>query len=270
MNLIDVFHENCIKVSVEAKNGDEILGEIARLAKSSPALANVEEDKILQMLKDREAMGSTAFGGGVAIPHCRLENVKEFVVGVVTSREGVAFNALDEAPVKLFVFIIAPMLESNEHIKVLSAISQVLRIPGAINELAEAASAEGLYESFLRHCRDEVDTKDRDGKNLFHVFIQSEEIFKDILQIFSAMESCSVQVIESEQSSTYLAKLPLFADFWSDSVHGFNRIIIAMVEKKLTNDTIRRIEHVSGPLDKSKQVMVAIQELFFTNGRIEA
>jgi len=270
MNLLNVLREECIEVGVAAASKNDALRRIATLAKKSALLEALDEGAIYKALADREEMGSTAFGEGIAIPHCRLPGIDDFVVGVATSPEGVPFDALDGNPVNIFVFIIAPERESNEHIRLLSSISQVLRIPGALNELRGAGSPHAVRESVLRHTRDEVDTKDHAGRNLFHVSIQREDAFESILEVFASMDSCSVLVVEAERTGTYLAKMPLFAGFWSDTERGFNRIVVAAVDKKLTNDTLRRIEAITGPLDDARDVLVTVQDIFYAAGSVEA
>jgi PTS system nitrogen regulatory IIA component len=270
MTLPELLRTECLQVGMQAADKDDALHKLATLAAQSPLLGTVDEADLYRALKEREELGTTAFGEGIAIPHCRLPQTEQFVVGLATCPEGVDFAALDEQPVKLFVLIIAPEGQSDEHIRLLSAVSQVLRIPGAPEELIGAASCEGLRESFLRHVRDEAETTDHAGRHLFHVLVQDEERFEDILEVFAAMEAASVMVTEGQRTSVYLAKTPLFAGFWSDAERGFDRIILAAVDKKLTNDTIRRIEQITGPLDECRSVMVAVQEIFYSAGRIEA
>jgi PTS system nitrogen regulatory IIA component len=271
MNLMEAFRTECVRAGLEAATKEEALHAIARLAKQSEVLAPIEEEDLFQALREREELGSTAFGEGIAIPHCRISGIDDFVVGLASSEGGVEFDAMDGESVHLFVFIIAPLRESNEHIRLLSAVSQVLRIPGAIEEMVRDKSDETLAETFLRNTRDEVETKTHDSKNLFHVFVQDEERFESLLQVFASMDTCSVQVVEAEQSGTYLSKMPLFAGFWSDADRGFNRIIVALVEKKLTNETIRQLEHACGSaLDDANRVAVSVQDVFYASGRIEA
>jgi hypothetical protein len=68
----------------------------------------------------------------------------------------------------------------------------------------------------------------------------------------------------------YLSKLPLFASFWSDEPSNFGRIIIAVVDKKLTNETLRRIESVTGDLNKSTGIMVTVQNVDYAAGSLTA
>ena len=97
-----------------------------------------------------------------------------------------------------------------------------------------------------------------------------EELFKDILQVFAAMETSSIAIIEAKNIREYLARIPLFAGFWSDSHLGVNRIIAAIIDKSLTNETLRAIENITGSLDKRTDVMVTVQDIFYTSGSLKA
>ncbi len=270
MKLIDVLRKECLHPGATIPNKEEALRLVARTARACPALAQVDEEAILRALTERESLGSTGFGKGIAIPHCRLEAVQEFVVGVITVPDGVDFASLDGQAARVIVFIVAPARESNDHIRLLSAISQVLQIPGAIDEFLRCRTADALNDSFLRYVRDEVDAKERPQKTLFHVFIQEKRLFEDILQVLAAIEGTSIVVLDAENSGAYLAKLPLFAAFWSDAPEQFCRLIVALVDKKLANETIRRIEDLTGGLDERKDVLLTLQDLTYTAGALGA
>lgn len=269
MNLTSVVRTECIGVGLEISGKEESLREIARLAKMSPAMDVLTEDQIFEGLQAREELGSTGFGDGIAIPHCRLPGVDEFVVGMMTIPNGCDFDSLDEQDVQLIVFIVAPESESKEHVRVLSGISQVLSIPGVIAEMVKEPTAEAVFESFLRHVKDEVDTHEHDSKNLMTLFIQDEDIFTDLLKVFAGAEACSFMVVESQNASAHLAKIPLFAGFWSDRNVGFSRIVVATVEKQLTNEMIRRLERVAGNLDDRDDVMLLVQNVVYASGSLE-
>lgn len=268
MNLINVLRSECIQASADCASRDEVLAAIAKLAKQSTVLANMDESAILKGLTDREELSTTGFGNGIAIPHCRLDGVEDFVVGILSSTHGVEFSAMDDQPVKLFVFIIAPSSSSNVHIKILSAISQVLNVPEHVAEMVAAPTADVLTENFLRHVRDEADPKQHDNKNLFRVQIQDEDLFHDVLKIFAGFNSTTIMVSEAEPSSNYLEKMPLFAGFWSDKHTEFCKVILATVDKKDTNETIRRIEQHTGSLDERDDLLLTVQELFYCAGSL--
>ncbi len=269
MNLTGLLEVCCIAAGQSYANKDTALREIARIAKKNPILADVSEDEICQGLIDREELGSTGFGDGIAIPHCRLDNVPSFVVGLVTVPDGIAFDALDEEPVHLMVFIIGPTGGSKEHIRILSTVSQTLNIPGAKDEIIREPTAEAVLESFLRHVEDDVDVHDHESRNLFHLVVQNEEMFEPLVQAFASAESCSVTVVESQNAGTYLANLPLFAGFWGDGHVKFSKIILATVEKQMTNEMIRRIEQITGNLDDRTDIMLMVQPIFYASGTLE-
>jgi PTS system nitrogen regulatory IIA component len=266
MNLINVLRTECVQAGAECDSREAVLEAIAKLAKQSPALANADEAAIRKGLSDREELSTTGFGNGIAIPHCRLEGVENFVVGILAVPGGAEFAAMDGKVVKLFVFIIAPASGSNEHIKILSAISQVLNVPGHVAEMVAAPTAEVLAENFLRHVRDEADPKQHDNKNLFRVQIQDEDLFHDVLKIFAGFNASTVMVSEAEPSANYIQKMPLFAGFWSDKHNDFCKVILATVDKKDTNETIRRIEQHTGSLDDRDDILLTVQELFYCAG----
>jgi PTS system nitrogen regulatory IIA component len=270
MKLPDVLRKECIGVNIRAEDKTQALQEVVRLAKKSHDLSNVSEQAILSALKARESLGSTGIGKGVAIPHCRLKSVKDFVVGIVTVPSGVDFDALDAEKVRLIVFIIAPEEVSNKHVRLLSVISQRLLAPNALKGIVAGRTPDEVYESFLRGRDVNINDKERLAKSLIHVFIQREDVFRDILQILTGVESGSLIILGAENAGVYLSKLPLFASFWSDEPSNFSRIIIAAVDKKLTNETLRRIESVTGDLNKSTGVMVTVQNVDYAAGSLTA
>ena len=270
MNLFDILNLECIEVSAKLKEKPDTLREIACLVKKCPVFDNVSEEDIVLGLEEREKLGTTGFGKGIAIPHCRLKDVSEFVVGIITVPDGVEFEALDGEKVNLIVFIVGPDRVTNEHIRILSIISRTLNIPGAIDEIMVQKNPESIHESFLRYSRDQVETGDRKEKQVFHVFIQDEDLFKDILQVFAAVETSSIAIIEGKNTREYLFSMPLFAGFWTDSYLGFNRIIATVIDKSLTNETLRAIESLTGNLDQRNDIMVIVQDIFYTAGSLEA
>jgi PTS system nitrogen regulatory IIA component len=268
MKLIDVLRKECVVAGAKYEDKADALLQIVQTAKKSPVLKDMSNEEILAGLQERESLGSTGFGKGIAIPHCRLKSVPDFAVGIITVPSGVDFEALDKEKVHLIIFIIAPEAESNKHLKLLSAISQTLLIPGAVEEILAENTSEAVCESFLRHTHAEIDTKKQATKCLFNVFVQDENLFRDILEKLVGTETCSLFVGNVENAGAYLAKVPLFADFWRDKASRFSKVITIVIDKGLANDTIRRIESVTGDLSKYTGVMVTVQDLSYTAGSL--
>jgi mannitol/fructose-specific phosphotransferase system IIA component (Ntr-type) len=268
MDIVKVVRPECVRAGLSPQNKAEALREIAKLAAGTDVVPNTAAEEIESGLREREGVGSTGFGKGIAIPHCRLESASEFVVGAVSVPGGVDFDSLDDEKVKLIVFIVGPARESSEHIRVLSMISRALSRADAVAEMIAASTDEMLYESLVRHLVDEPATDGEEGRSLFHVFIQDEDLFRDILQVFGGTEPRFTAVIEAENASSYLSKVPLFAGLWHDSPRTFSRVIVSLVRKRMTNELVRRIEAVTGPLSKTDSVLVTVQDVFFSGGSL--
>jgi PTS system nitrogen regulatory IIA component len=268
MKLVDVLRKEFMQANAEFNDKEEVLQAVARLAKKSSILSEISEQSIVEGLRKREALGSTGFGKGIAIPHCRIKSVTDFVVGIITVSSGVDFDALDSKPVKLIIFIVAPEAKTDKHIRLLSTISQTLLSPGAVEEILSQKTPEGIRESFFRHAVSEISVKEKPEKSLLHVFVQNEEVFRDILQLLAGINAGSLVVVDAENTGTYLSKIPLFAEFWTDKPQRFSKIIIAVVDETMINETIRRIESITGDLNKGEGVMVTVQGVLYSAGSL--
>lgn len=268
MKLLDVLPPECVLAGADWPDKAHALRQIAELACKSSGLQNTDPQEVLRALQEREELGSTGFGNGIAIPHCRLESISDFVVGLASVPAGVEFGAIDDQLVKLIFFIIAPQAEPNAHIRLLSAISQTLLIPGTVDEMLAQPTAPALRESFLRHTRADIDASDQSAKSLFHILVQDEDNFHDILSALTGVETGSLAIIDAEHTAAYLSRMPLFAGFWTDKPTTFCRVILTVVEKELTNEIIRRIETITGDLNEKPGVMITVQELAYARGSL--
>ena len=269
MSLKDSLRPECVQIGSTAQNKHDVLMEIAGLAHKSPVLSGHSEEDIFNALEARERIGSTGFGKGIAIPHCSLEKLDEFVVGLLIVPGGIDFHSLDGQSTRMFFFIIGPEARRNQHIQILSSISKFLKTPDIIDRFLEDQDKKTIYNRIISLVPSGEEVKEKKGKCLFHVFIQKEEYFDDILQIFSASVQGSISVIETNNAGYYLHALPLFSSFWSEKSKTFSRIILAVVDKALSNDVIRRINMVAEDIEKEEGILIAVQDLFYTSGSIE-
>lgn len=269
MTLVDFFREECISLKSEAGSKKELLAEIATLAKKTSILDEVSKEEILKGLEEREALGSTGFQDGIAIPHCLLSGVKKFVVGLITHVKGIDFASLDGKPTRIVAFIIGPKQERNDHIRILSTLSRVLSDKTTATELLSTKTPTAAMESLLRTLGDTLTQDKSSRRNIITVTVQNEQLFPDILQLFSEEDECFISVVDAHDGSEYLNALPLFAAFWNDNTKGFHRIIIVSIKHSLANEMLRRLDTLVGGLKACKGLLVQIQDVLYAAGRIE-
>jgi PTS system nitrogen regulatory IIA component len=104
-----------------------------------------DPEALYARLADREELGSTAVGSGVAIPHCKLPGLPREVVAVAVSRRGVDFGAADGRPVQVFFLVVSPPASPAEHLRVLAAISRWVKADGHVGRLLAAGGREDIY-----------------------------------------------------------------------------------------------------------------------------
>lgn len=135
MKLRDFFSADAVKLDLQANSKDEVLLELVSLL----GLDEKSESILVKMLKRRENLGSTGFGGAIAIPHCRSLVVKRLRVAFGRKHDGLAFDALDGKPVQHFFLIVAPPLEvtNPQYLPVLGKIAQFCKDSEALTRLAQ-------------------------------------------------------------------------------------------------------------------------------------
>ncbi|MCK5132623.1 MAG: PTS sugar transporter subunit IIA [Candidatus Sabulitectum sp.] len=272
MTLIDVLNKNNIAVNLVVKNKKQLIARIAELACLSPVLKNIGCEVVEKALMAREELASTGLGSGVAVPHCRLPGLSTFVVGVATTRNGIDFNAIDNVKVNIFPFVIGPDENPKEHLKVLSGMARLLRNPETRSGIRGAKTADELYnliKNLLEDVPSDGPLSQTPGMRMLHVFIRSEELFNDVLQVFASGEPAGAMVLEAHESTEYMSSMPIFAGFWNSDLTTFNRIIIAVVKDSLLNQTLRSIEYVCGDLQRQTDVMVTVTDLHHALGSLD-
>jgi len=143
MNLTEILKRDFILEELEARNQHEVLDELVRVF----AMGGVRFDPeaMLQVLLERERLGSTGIGDGIAIPHGKLQGLDEILLSFGRSSEGIAFDAMDGKPVHLFFLLMAPENSAGLHLKILAKISRMLKDPALRNNLLQAKSKEKIW-----------------------------------------------------------------------------------------------------------------------------
>lgn len=124
MKILDVLHKEAILVDLEAQDKKGILEElVAPVAR----IYGVNHKDLVRVLMERERLGSTGIGGGIGIPHGKLNDLKSLVLGFGLSRQGVDFESIDGKPTHIFFLLVAPEDSTGLHLKVLAQISRTLK-----------------------------------------------------------------------------------------------------------------------------------------------
>jgi nitrogen PTS system EIIA component len=121
---------------------DEVLAELSARLASDGAISDPRE--LAARLLDRERIGCTGLGQGIAIPHCKLKDLREVVVALATTEVPVDFGAADERPIDLVVLVASPADAPAAHLQALARISRLLRGTGFADALRAAGSREEL------------------------------------------------------------------------------------------------------------------------------
>jgi PTS system nitrogen regulatory IIA component len=142
MALADLLHQDAIIPALKVNSKKQLLQELA--AKASK-VTGLSEREIFDIVLQRERLGSTGVGNGIAIPHGKLASVRS-IVGVFARLESpVDFEALDDQPVDLVFLLLAPEGAGADHLKALSRIARVLRDQDLVAKLRATDSASAIY-----------------------------------------------------------------------------------------------------------------------------
>jgi PTS system nitrogen regulatory IIA component len=142
MKMTDMLREEFILAELKAKNKRDVLAELADVLASKTG--NVTSDVMLHALIEREKLGSTGIGDGIAIPHGKIAGLEEMAVAFGRSRHGIDFESMDGKPGHLFFLLMAPENSAGQHLKVLARISRMLKDAVFRKNLMEAKGHEDL------------------------------------------------------------------------------------------------------------------------------
>ena len=124
MKICDVLHKEAILADLKAQNKKGILEElVAPVAE----IANVYQEDLVKVLLERERLGSTGIGDGVAIPHGKFNGLSQPMVSFGRSRKGLDFESMDGQPAYLFFLLVAPENSTSIHLKALARIAKILK-----------------------------------------------------------------------------------------------------------------------------------------------
>jgi PTS system nitrogen regulatory IIA component len=148
MKLLDFLQKERIIPKLRASDKGEVLAELTESLVATERIKNSRE--AIQVLLEREKLGSTGIGEGIAIPHGKLKELNDVVAVFGRSPDGIDFDSMDGAPAQLFFLLMAPENSASTHLKALARISRLLKDRAFREELLHADSQEELFEIIAR------------------------------------------------------------------------------------------------------------------------
>lgn len=153
MQIMDFLSKKAIVTDIKSTKKDEVIKELVEALINAGEIEKRYRNKLIDALMTREALGSTAIGQGVAIPHAKSDCVNKLVAAFGLSRKGVDFDSLDGEPAYVFFLLIAPQDSAGPHLKALARISRLLK--------------DKYFRDSLRACTDE--------KSIIKIISQEDE-----------------------------------------------------------------------------------------------
>ena len=142
MEITDLVTIDGVIPNLRATSKKQALQELSRRAAD---IIGVHERTIFDVLMERERLGTTGVGNGIAIPHGKLPNLKRLYGLFARLERPIDFQAIDEQPVDLVFLLLAPESAGADHLKALARVSCLLRDKGVCEKLRGTDDAEALY-----------------------------------------------------------------------------------------------------------------------------
>jgi PTS system nitrogen regulatory IIA component len=143
MRIIDLLAPECILPDMQSPNKKGALEELAKTL--VPGADGLELPKVMEVLLDRERLGSTGIGDNIAIPHGKLPQLSQLVLSFGRSLKGVDFDSMDGKPSHLFFMLLAPVNSAGLHLKALAKISRMLMSQTFRDNLMRAEGDQEIY-----------------------------------------------------------------------------------------------------------------------------
>lgn len=144
MNILDYLHKETILTDLGATDKKGVIDELSMpVAKRT----NIAREDIARVLMERERLGSTGIGDGIAIPHGKLSGLETLIAGFGLSRKGVDFDTMDGKPAHIFFLLLSPDDSTGLHLMLLARISRLLKDQRFKANLKNAADADAVMRN---------------------------------------------------------------------------------------------------------------------------
>lgn len=144
----DILPADAVSCSLVANSKKALFSQLAGMAQR---VAGIDPRHVLDRLNERERLGSTGFGGGVAIPHGKIDSIEQVVGLFARLPQPIEFDAIDGLPVDLVFLLLSPSGAGAEHLKALARVSRRFRDREFVTKLRGAGSEDALYALLAGH-----------------------------------------------------------------------------------------------------------------------
>lgn len=145
MKILEILPEDGVLADLRGRTKEDVIRELASVI--AERHREIDREALVDVLLEREKLGSTAIGEGIAIPHGKLQGLSGVVAAFGRSPEGVDFDSLDGDPTRIFFLLVAPEDSSGAHLKALARISRLLRNEKFRQRLLDVGSPGEIYEA---------------------------------------------------------------------------------------------------------------------------
>jgi PTS system nitrogen regulatory IIA component len=142
MSISDVLSEDMILTEIVADSKRHLLEQISKFVAERKGL---DKSSVFEAVLERENLGSTGYGNGVAFPHARLEGLKNVVDVFARLKNPIDYDALDGNPVDMVAFMISPENSGDDHLRTLAIFSRVLKDAAICRAIRSAKNAHEIY-----------------------------------------------------------------------------------------------------------------------------
>ena len=153
MQIMDFLSKKAIVMDIKSTKKEDVIKELVDALMNAGEIEKRDRNKLIDALMAREALGSTAIGQGIAIPHAKSDCVEKLIAAFGLSKKGVDFDSLDGELAYIFFLLVAPQDSAGPHLKALARISRLLK--------------DKYFRDTLRGCEDE--------KSVIKVIAQEDE-----------------------------------------------------------------------------------------------
>ncbi len=150
MKILDFLNEKDIIVGLHSTGKKDSITELIDRLINNGRIKKKDKSRIIKALMDREELGSTGIGQGIAIPHAKSNSVKNIVCAFGNSKKGIAFDSLDGEPVYIIFLLLAEQDSSGVHLKALAKISRLLKDKFFRQGLKQAESSEEIINTIRK------------------------------------------------------------------------------------------------------------------------